>query len=127
MSYDLFFSPRTGRITGAVVTAILLLTTAASMNACARTMAWKEEVLLHDGSKMFVTRKQVRAGAGEIGQGPPITEQSISFTPGGSKQTVTWQSDFDKDLGRTNFDLLAVDVVGGTPYVVASPTLCSGY
>jgi hypothetical protein len=104
-----------------------MLAAAASMNACARTMTWEEEVLLHDGTKIFVKRTQVRAGAGEIGQGPPITEQSITFTPAGSRQKVTWRSEFDKDLGRTNFDLLALDLVGGTPYVVASPTLCSSY
>ncbi len=42
-------------------------------------VSWKEEVLLHDGSKIIVNRSQSYGGRHEIGQTPPIKEQEISF------------------------------------------------
>jgi len=89
--------------------------------------SWQEEVLLHDGSKMIVTRSQTYGGSHEIGQPPPIKEHTISFTPPGSGKRITWTSEYGEDLGRTNFHLLAVHVLKGTPYIVAEPNLCLSY
>lgn len=110
----------------------LLLMMGASMNADARLFgfggdSWKEEVLLHDGSKIIVKRSQSYGGRGEIGQGAPIKEHTISFTLPNSSKTITWASEYSEDLGRTNFNLLAVHVLNGTPYLVASPNLCLSY
>lgn len=89
--------------------------------------SWKEEVLLHDGSKIIVKRSQNYGGRHEIGQPSPIKEHTISFTLPNSNKTITWTSEYGEDLGRTNFNLLAVHVLNGTPYVVASPNLCLSY
>jgi hypothetical protein len=88
---------------------------------------WKEEVLLHDGRKLIVKRSQTYGGRSEPGQPAPIAEHTISFKLPGSEQTITWKSEYGSELGRTNFNLLAVHVLGGTPYVVASPNLCLSY
>ena len=88
---------------------------------------WKEEVLLHDGSKLIVTRSQTYGGRHEIGQPPPIKEHTISFTLPNSNKTITWVSEYSEDIGRANFNLLAVHVLNGTPYIVASPNLCLSY
>jgi hypothetical protein len=89
--------------------------------------SWKEEVLLHDGSKMVVERSQSYGGRHEIGQPPPIKEHTISFMLPDIKKTITWTSEYGEDIGRTNFFLLAVHMVNGTPYIVAEPNLCLSY
>lgn len=89
--------------------------------------SWKEEVLLHDGQKIIVQRSQSYGGRSEPGQSGPIKEHTISFTVPGSNKPITWTSDYGEDLGRTNFNLLAVHVLNGTPYIVASPNLCLSY
>ena len=109
--------------------AILILGT--SMNAFGFLgfggTSWKEEVLLHDGGKIVVERSQTRGGRREIGQPPPVKEHIISFKLPGSDKTITWTSEYGEDLGRTNFNLLAVHVLNNIPYIVASPNLCLSY
>jgi len=89
--------------------------------------SWKEEVLLHDGSKIIVKRSQSYGGRREIGQTPPIKEQDIAFTVPGTNKTITWKSEYSEDIGRSNFDLLALHILNDTPYIVASPNLCLSY
>jgi hypothetical protein len=103
-----------------------------STSACAGFLglggdSWKEEVLLHDGSKMAITRSQTYGGRREIGQPPPIKEHTVIFTLPNTDKTIRWTSEYGEDLGRTNFHLLAVHVLHGTPYVVAEPNLCLSY
>lgn len=104
------------------------------MSACAIVGAlpfsgdsWKEEVLLHDGSKLVITRSQTYGGRHEVGQPLPIKEHTITFGLPNTGKTVSWTSEYDENLGRTNFHLLAVHVLNGTPYIVAEPNLCLSY
>jgi hypothetical protein len=103
----------------------LILMMGGSMGACSDS--WKEEVLLHDGQKIIVSRSQSYGGQHEFGQPSPIKEHTISFTPPNSNKTITWTSEYGEDIGRTNFNLLAVHVLNGIPYIVASPNLCLSY
>ena len=110
----------------------LLLMIGGSMSACAGFLgiggtSWKEEVLLHDGQKIIIDRSQSYGGRSEPGQSGPIKEHTISFMLPGSSKTITWTSEYGEELGRTNFNLLAVHVLNGTPYIVASPNLCLSY
>ena len=89
--------------------------------------SWKEEVLLHDGTKIVITRSQTYGGRHEIGQPSPIKEHTIIFAVPGSSTRITWTSEYGADLGRTNFHLLAVHVLNGTPYLVTEPNLCLSY
>ena len=89
--------------------------------------SWKEEVLLHDGRKIIVERSQSYGGRHEIGQSSPIKEQKIVFTLPETKKTITWSSEYSQDIGRANFQLLALHILKGTPYIVASPNLCLSY
>lgn len=89
--------------------------------------SWKEEVLLHDGQKIIVERSQTYGGRSEPGQSGPVREHTIRFTLPGANKTITWTSEYGEDLGRTNFNLLALHVLNGTPYLVASPNLCLSY
>jgi hypothetical protein len=89
--------------------------------------SWKEEVLQHDGSKIIAKRSLSYGGRREIGQDAPIKEQSISFTLPNSNKTSRWTSEYSEDIGRANFNLLALHVLNGTPYIVAAPNLCLSY
>lgn len=109
-----------------------LLMMGASMSADAGLFgfggkSWKEEVLLHDGRKIIVERSQTYGGRHEIGQTPPIKEQEITFTPPNTNKTVTFKSEYGEDIGRANFDLLALHILDNTPYIIASPNLCLSY
>ena len=110
------------------VMAILLTILGGSMSACAMGgTSWKEEVLLHDGSTIIVERSFSRGGLHEPGQRSPIKEQAITFAMPGSGKSVTWKSEFSEDVGRSNFNLLALDILNGTPYIVTEPNLCLSY
>lgn len=102
-----------------------LLIMGVSMSACSKS--WQEEVQLHDGSKLIVTRSQSYGGGGEIGQGAPIREHTISFTLPNSNQPITWTSEYSEDVGRANFNLLALHMLNGIPYLVVEPNLCLSY
>lgn len=103
-----------------------------SINACGYfglfgEAGWKEEVLLHDGSKIVVKRWRKLKGRHEIGQKPPVGEQSITFTVPGKKETITWKDEYSKEIGRSNFELLALHILNNTPYIITTPRLCLSY
>lgn len=88
---------------------------------------WKEEVLLHDGSKIIVTRTVERGGRHEIGQQPPYKQQSLSFTMPGTKQEVVWEDKYSEDLGSTSFLPMLLDIQNGIAYLIVSPMGCLSY
>lgn len=105
---------------------------ALGLSACAALPAsgadsWKEEVLLHDGQKIIVERSQTYKGRSEPGQPAPIGEHTIRFSLPGSGKSITWTSEYGEDIGRTDFNLSALHVKNGTPYVIAEPNLCLSY
>ncbi len=108
---------------------ISLIILGAGMSACAMggKTSWKEEVLLHDGNKIIVERSQSHGGRHEIGQSPPIREHTISFSLPHSNKTLAFKSEYSEDVGRANLNLLALNVLNGTPYIVAEPNLCLAY
>jgi len=91
------------------------------------TASWKEEVLLHDGGKIVVERWQKYGGGHEIGQSPPIKEQTITFTLPGTEQVITWRDEYTEDIGHANFDLVALHIINNTPYIITTPRLCPSY
>jgi hypothetical protein len=105
---------------GAIATLVM------GMNACAGLpeiggATWKEEVLLHDGRKIVVTRTVERGGRHEIGQRPPYREQQLSFTLPDTGSSLAWEDHFSKDLGAANFLPMLLDVYDGVPYLVVYP------
>lgn len=106
----------------------LALTLGVSMSACATGgTSWKEEVLLHDGQKIVVGRSVERGGRHEIGQQPPIKEQSLGFTLPGTNVNVTWKSPYSVDIGLADFQPLSLDIFQETAYVVTVPVGCLSY
>lgn len=110
----------------------LVLTLGVSMNADAGLFgfggdSWQEEVLLHDGSKMVVERSQSYDGRHEIGQSSPIKEQTITFIVPNASMAAEFKSEYAEDLRRTNFQLLAVHILNGIPYIVTAASSCQSY
>ena len=91
------------------------------------TAKWKEEVLLHDGSKIIVERWQKRGGRHEIGQEPGVRDQSISFTIPGTKKVATWKDNYSEEIGRSNFIAVALHILDSIPYIITEPRLCLSY
>ena len=91
------------------------------------TAKWKEEVLLHDGSKIIVERWQKHGGSHEPGQKPGVSDQSIIFTLPGTKKIVKWKDEYSKELSSSNFDLVALHILKGIPYIITTPSLCLSY
>ena len=103
-----------------------------SVSACVTLSAfggtsWKEEVLLHDGGKIVVTRSVDRGGRHEIGQKPPYKEQSLGFAIPNTSQNVKWEDHFSEDLGAANFLPMLLDIHNGIAYLVVSPMGCLSY
>jgi hypothetical protein len=109
----------------------LLLVLSIHMNAYAGLFgggdSWKEEVLLHDGRKLIVERSVSRGGRHEIGQSPPISEQSLSFTIPDTDERVIWKDEFSKDVGIANFLPIQLDVLNNRAYLTATPAGCLSY
>ena len=90
-------------------------------------VSWKEEVLLHDGRKLIVERSQTRGGRHEIGQETPIDRHKVTFNLPGTDQTITWETESGPEPEKSSLILLAVNVVGGAPYIVTTPAGCIAY
>lgn len=108
------------------IRSLALLAAALGTTAHAETR-WQEEVLLHDGSKIIVTRVAERGGRHEIGQEPPIREQNLSFTMPGTTRSVTWEDRYSADVGGANFNLKLLDISHGTAYVMGMAAGCLSY
>src|SRR5450759_126592 len=110
----------------------LLLMLGVSMNAGAGFLgfggtSWKEEVLLNEGSKIIVERTVDRGGRHEIGQQPPIKNQSVTFTFPIANESVTWEDNFTEDIGGANFLLMQLEIRKDIAYLVANPMGCLSY
>lgn len=113
-----------------LLVAILIMGT--SMNAFGflgfgNSANWKEEVLLHDGSKIIVKRSQTRGGRHEIGQEVPIAKHTVSFSLPGTNRPITWESEFGMEPEKSSLILLALDVVDNIPYLVTTTAGCIAY
>jgi hypothetical protein len=107
----------------------LLLMMGASMSTEAGFLgfggdSWKEEVLLHDGQKIIVTRTVERGGRHEIGQESPIKEQNLTFTLPNTRESVTWEDKFTEDVGGANFLPMQLEIHKDTAYLVVYPMGC---
>ena len=106
---------------------VFILTLGVTLSACAST-TWREEVLLHDGKKIIVTRTNTYdpKGLREPFQPDPLKEATLTFTVPGTKQTVTWKSDYGRGY-QDNLDLLMLDFANDVPYIATTTGFCHAY
>lgn len=89
--------------------------------------SWKEEVLLHDGSRIIVERSVKRGGRYEIGQQPPIKKESLILTLPTTNDRITWKNEYSEDVGFADFMPIVFDIFHGAAYVVTTPAGCLSY
>ena len=107
----------------------LVVACGVSTNACTTTFSWEEEVLLHDGKKIIVERKDTydyRMNH-EIGQGPPLAEHKTTFKVPDTNQKVVWKSNNRPSPDPDSLYLLVLDFLDGVPYVATSAATCVAY
>ena len=110
----------------------LILMMVVSLNACSGLLGlpdanWREEALLHDGSKIFVERSVARGGRHELGQKPPFEWQKLKFTMPVTGERVTWEDNYSEDIGTASFLPMLLDVHQGAAYLVANTMGCLSY
>lgn len=115
-----------------IIKLCLLLMGGVSISACAGLFdfggtSWKEEVLMHDGDTIIVERSVERGGRHEIGQEPPIKEQSLTFNMPRTSERVVWEDKFTADVGGANFLPMQLEMHQGTVYLVVYPMGCLAY
>jgi hypothetical protein len=85
------------------------------------TITWQEELALHDGKSIVVTRsaqlgvRRREPGASSVGD----ANYTLRFTAPDGRE-IRWENPGD-------LDLLILDFVGDTPYIAASPAMVSHY
>jgi len=108
----------------------------ASMNANAglfgfgsSTMSWKEEVLLHDGTKIIAERHYNLGGYPAIeSQERAALDVTVTFDLPGTNRKITWKSDYDNSNPEPNsLNMIRLDVVNGVPYIATYPAGCIAY
>lgn len=93
------------------------------MSACAATMSWKEEVLLHDGQIIVVERFYNLGGYPAIeSRERAALDETVTFNLPGTNKKIIWKTDFRDSVPEPNsLNLLVLDIVKGVPYIAAYP------
>ena len=93
------------------------------------TMSWKEEVLLHDGSKIIAERYYNLGGYPAIeSQERAALDVTVTFNLPGTNKEVIWKNDFrDSEPEPNSLNLIRLDVVKGVPYIATYPAGCIAY
>ena len=106
----------------------LVVTLGVSMNAYGLGGAsWKEEVLLHDGQTLIVTRSQSYGRYLEpASRDRQLVEEIWEFTIPSTQQKVVWKSDWGRP-NEHNLSLLVLGFLGNTPYIATSTGGCNAY
>lgn len=111
----------------------LLLVMGVSMNADAglfgHTMSWKEEVLLHDGSKIIAERYYNLGGKPTWeSQERAVLDVTATFSLPDTNKKIIWKTDYSNSQPEPNsLNLIRFDVVRGVPYIATYPAGCIAY
>lgn len=89
--------------------------------------AWKEEVLLHDGSKIVVKRWQKTMNVYSYEKSTLLKEQSLSFKHPNTREKIAWKDGPTEGIRTANFRLLALHLINNTPYVITEAYGCFSY
>lgn len=100
-----------------------------SMTACTKTLSWKEEVQLHNGSIIIIKRFFNLGGypAIESRERAPLDE-TVTFIHPQTGKKIVWKTDFrDSVPEASDLNLILLDIVKGVPYIATYPTACIAY
>jgi hypothetical protein len=114
-----------------IITIVFIIIAVSCMNACGffNSTSWKEEVLLHDGSKIIIKRLYHLGHPRTLDSTEKSNlDETVTFTLPGTNKEVSWKTDFrDSKPESSNLDLLVLDIVNGTPYIATNPRGCLAY
>jgi hypothetical protein len=117
-----------------IIILIFIIIGVTSMNACGflglgGTTSWKEEVLLHDGTKIVIERLVNLGGKPTLdSRERRDLDETVTFSLPGSNKKITWQTDFrDSKPEPNSLNLLVLDIVNGTPYIATYAAGCIAY
>ncbi|MEE9912229.1 MAG: hypothetical protein K4571_10965 [Deltaproteobacteria bacterium] len=125
-------NPRAIRRIGFVILLILFLTWLTCINMCGYLgilghATWKEEVLLHDGSKIVVKRWQKRMNVYTLEKSALLKEQSLSFKRPKTGEKIVWNDGPTEGIRTANFKLIALHIKNDTPYLITQNYGCFSY
>lgn len=107
--------------------AILAFLGAFLLSGCGSPGRWREEVQLHDGTRIVVDRYQSYGGIREATQSPPIATQEIEFTVPVTRKSYRFKSEYSADVGRANLLMVGLHILNNTPHLITVPHLCLAY
>jgi len=90
---------------------------------------WKEEVQLHDGQVLVVTRHFNLGGYPTLdARERRLLDETITFTLPSTTKKISWKTEFDDRVVEPNsLGPLLLDIVDGIPYLATSPAGCISY
>jgi hypothetical protein len=103
-----------------------------SINACGYLgifgeASWKEEVLLHDGSKIIVKRWQKTINVYSYEKSTLLQRQSLNFKHPKTREKIVWKDGPTEGIRNANFRLLAFHIKDNTPYIITEAYDCFSY
>jgi len=109
--------------------ASLILTACATIDSVSGVASWREEIELHDGSRIIVNRIQKvdPYGRREPFRPAPIGEVTSEFIIPGTGKAVIWKSEYGISPDKNGLTLVALDIVDGVPYVATTTSKCHDY
>lgn len=109
---------------------ISLMILGGGMSACAMgdKTTWKEEVLLHDGSKIIAERHYNLGGYPRLDAHERVPlDETVTFKLPNNKNIV-WKNDFrDSEPEPNSLNHFRFDIVNGVPYLATYPAGCIAY
>jgi hypothetical protein len=115
-----------------IVLIVFIALAVTSINACGYLgifgeLSWKEEVLLHDGSKIIVQRWQKRMNVYTLEKSTLLKEQSLSFKHPKTREKIAWKDGPTEGIRTANFKLVALHIKDNIPYIITTTYGCPAY
>lgn len=93
-----------------------------SESAISKSASWKEEVQLHDNSKMVIERTQVYGNRSTPGSNErTVNEESWTFEIPGTGKRISWSTGFTQPPAASSLMLMQVNFLNGVAYIATSP------
>ncbi len=115
-----------------IVLLVFIAMAVTSISACGYLgilgeLSWKEEVILHDGSKIIVKRWQKRMNVYTLEKSTLLQKQTLRFTHPKTGERIVWKDGPTKGIRTANFRLIALHIKDDTPYLITQTYGCFSY
>jgi hypothetical protein len=116
----------------ATILLVFFITTFADITHCGcfglfGHASWKEEVLLHDGSKIVARRWQKYMNVYSLEKSTFVKNQSISFRHPKAGKRIVWKDGPTEGIRNANFSLIALHIKEDIPYLITQTYKCPSY